>query len=369
MKRFVWLLAAGALSCAAEPTPAPNPGVASPSARQRPPPRAARFADGAAALEQGDTIEAGRLFASVPESDPDYAKARTQLTALAPEINAIAVVWLKQVDRSVRAEHYQTAHKRLDHMLDHFALDDAMRTQVEQKLIAVDQEAAVAVANLETLDQQAPALVALGDLTHAASMMRRALQIARDAAPDTVLDRERRLGAIEQRLAATQPPPRQPEPVASAKKEGRRGRKRAEPAPAPTPPVVAAPIVVEEPEAPEPPPPPPESRAQGLLEEADAFRENKAYFNAIVGYLRVRSIERDNARAQAALNELEPKRQELVRGYLDSANQHFQQQDLAGAVPFYRKVLLLEPDNLQAKKGLEMHYNLERIRREKRAAQ
>lgn len=369
---FAFTFAALAAACG-HPEQSTPPRAAPTTASKPSAPPSKSYADGAKALEAGDTVEAARIFAAVPEASPDYGRARAQLSSLTLEIASIAQVWLKQVDKSTRAEHYQNAHKRLEHMLEHFVLDDATRAHVEKRLQEVDQDAAIAVANLETLDQQTPAFVASGDLLHALQNMRRALQIARDAAPDGVLDRERRISALEQRLGPVPTTTKPSEPVASARKDTRRKNRR-EPAAAPasastvTPTVVAGASTSTDDVA-DVEPLSEENRLTGLLEEADAFRENKAYFNAIVGYTRVRSIDRDNGRARAALNELEPQRQELVRTYLDAANRHFQQQDLARAVPYFRKVLLLEPDNIQAKKGLEMHYNLERIRREKRAAQ
>ncbi|MBC7794325.1 MAG: hypothetical protein H7Z43_11515 [Clostridia bacterium] len=381
MKLFSAIALAGAIGCASGPKTSLKAGSRKPQLAIDAKSITTRYADGAAKLAAGDTVEAARLFASVPERDPDYAKARSQLGTLSPDVATITQSWLRQVDKSVRAERYQAAHRRLEHMLEHFGLDDATRAQVEARMQAIDQESALALANLETLDQQTPGLVTSGDLTHALIGMRRALTIARDSAPDTTFERERRIAALEQRIGFAPPIPKNGEPVA-AKKESRKARRKGEKetptvAPAnasvPTPSIPTSAVVTSSTastaDEPDSEPPSEEMRMRGLLEEANAFRENKAYFNAIVGYDRVRTIDRDNAQAKVALNDLEPKRQELVRTYLDTANQHFQQQDLAGAVPYFRKVLLLEPDNSQAKKGLEMHYNLERIRREKRAAQ
>jgi hypothetical protein len=98
-----------AAACASEPKPTPKVAAAPPP---KPTHLVATYADGARALEMGDTVEAARLFNAVPEKDPDYAKARSQLTTLAPDIASITQSWLKQVERSARGEHYQAAHKR-----------------------------------------------------------------------------------------------------------------------------------------------------------------------------------------------------------------------------------------------------------------
>ena len=120
--------------------------------------------------------------------------------------------------------------------------------------------------------------------------------------------------------------------------------------------------------APEPAPPPPagdvakEQRVAELLKDAAKFQKEKNYFQAIVTYLEVRRQDVKNDSAKVALEALEPKRQALIKENLAKANEHFLKQDLAGAVPYYKKVRELDPANEQAREGLEMYENLARIR-------
>ena len=67
----------------------------------------------------------------------------------------------------------------------------------------------------------------------------------------------------------------------------------------------------------------------------------------------------------ATLRELATKKKQLIREYLDKANQFFQRQNLSAAAPYYRRVLVLDPENKRASEGLRMHENLERIRRQR----
>ncbi|MEZ0311910.1 MAG: hypothetical protein ACAI38_09040 [Myxococcota bacterium] len=328
-----------------------------------PPPKNATLAKGNAAQTRGDLVAASRIFAAIPESDGDHAAAQKALEGVQPDVTAIAQTWLRHVDRNIKQERFQAACKRLEYLFNNFNLDEATRQAVEQRLVVADQGVAGARANLEELDKQAAPLIASGDHAGALKTLRRAMGLARDIAPDTLLDRERIIAALEQRVAVTAKAVETPSPPVSEKRGRKRRRGEKEPA-AVSPPVASAgtAAAADEPES--------EGASEGnrlrdLLEEAQTFLENKAYFNAIVDFSRARELDRGNETARAALAQLEPKRQELVQQYLETANRYFLQQDLESAVPYFRRVMLLEPDNEQAKKGLEMHYNLERIRRER----
>lgn len=328
-----------------------------------PPPKNATLAKGNAAQTRGDLVAAARIYAAIPASDPDHAAAQTALQAVQPDVNAIAQSWLRQVDRHIKQERFQAACTRLEYLFNNFNLDDTTRQAVEQRLVVADQGVAATKANLDELDKQAAPLVASNDTAGALKTLRRAHWLARDIAPDTLLDRERVVAALEQRQAVTAKTvdPVQPQPPKEKPRRRRRGEAPVAAAPASTP---TAPVTATADE-PEPEVNTEANRLRDLIDEAQTFLENKAYFNAIVDFLRARQIDGSNPTVRNALAQLEPKRQELVAQYLETANRYFLQQDLESAVPYFRRVLLLEPDNEQAKKGLEMHYNLERIRRER----
>ncbi len=352
-----------AIGCARVPPPAPKPAENHPRPLP-PPPKNATLARGTTAQANGDMVAAARIFAAIPATDPDHAAAQKALEAVQPDVTAIAQSWLRQVDRNIKQERFQAASKRLEYLFNNFHLDETTRQAVEERLVVADQGVAGARANLEELDKQAAPLVAAGDHAGALKTLRRASTLARDVAPDSLLDRERLIAALEQRLAVTAktveaPAPPPPEKRSKKRRRGEKEAAAAVPATAASA-SAAAPADEAESEATTE-----ANRLRDLLEEAQAFLENKAYFNAIVDFMRVRELDRGNDAARAALTQLEPKRQELVQQYLETANRYFLQQDLESAVPYFRRVMLLEPDNEQAKKGLEMHYNLERIRRER----
>jgi hypothetical protein len=79
----------------------------------------------------------------------------------------------------------------------------------------------------------------------------------------------------------------------------------------------------------------------------------------------VRELDPANAAAKVALEGLKSTREALIKEYLAKANESFLKQDLAGAVPFFKKVRVLDPTNQEAEEGLMMYENLERIRQQR----
>jgi tetratricopeptide (TPR) repeat protein len=356
-------------ACVRAPKAVPAPPPEAKARPTAPPPTDISYAAGSSALEQNDPVGAARIFAAIPQASVDYALAQKALAATLPDVAVIAQVWLKTVERNIKQERFVAAKKRLEYILDFFMLDDALRSAIENKLQDVDQSAALEHANLEELDKQVLPLMQSGDLDSALKVMRRGLNVARDAAPDSLLERERRIAAVQEHTGArveaaiaAAPPPKEP-PKQTRDKRRRKNDKSDVPVAQVTPVAIATPSALPsddmaEPESVQP-------RVPELTEQAQAFQENKSYFNAIVTWSRVRQLDPSNDQASRALTQLEPKRQALVLEYLETANKYFQQQDLESAVPYFRRVLALDAGNEQAKKGLEMHYNLERIRREK----
>jgi tetratricopeptide (TPR) repeat protein len=123
-----------------------------------------------------------------------------------------------------------------------------------------------------------------------------------------------------------------------------------------------APVVDKSAAAAPAPDPAQEQKVQELLRDATRFQKDKDYYQAIMAYEKVRRLDSKNEAAKVGLDALESKRQALIKDNLAKANAHFLKQDLAGAVPFYKKVRDLDPNNQEAREGLEMYENLERIR-------
>lgn len=101
-----------------------------------------------------------------------------------------------------------------------------------------------------------------------------------------------------------------------------------------------------------------------LLVEAKRARRKKMFGDAIVLYRKILAESPENAEATAALRALEPEKKRLIKTYLDNAESFFLRQDLGRAVPFFRRVLALDPTNVRARDGIEMYEKLRRIQDE-----
>jgi tetratricopeptide (TPR) repeat protein len=251
-----------------------------------------------------------------------------------------------------------------------------MQSVVQKALRQIDIAQEAAAAELEDLDRQAAEAMLQGRWDLAVSTLQRAAALAAETETAESLAREQLLTTARLRrddavdLRASAPAPN----GGTARKHAlQKGHNRSKPTPArkggrgrdgPSeaggkgggPPRATAPDVAAAAT---------KAGAADLVQRAAGLRARNAWFDAIVAYMRAARLDPTNPEARRALAELEPQRQTCIRESLKTAQEHFLRQDLAGAVPHYRRVLLLAPDNEQAQDGLRMHENLERIRRER----
>ncbi|MEK7704088.1 MAG: hypothetical protein AAB426_03950, partial [Myxococcota bacterium] len=317
-------------------------------------------------LALGDPVGAAQLLRKAQPSDAGYAYAQELLGFASTQADAIARQWITELDGLVWEERYGDARTRAVHLLDEFPLAGELRDEVERRLHEIEQGLTLARANLEELDRQAEELLMMGSLVEAVPTLEEAFVVARQIGAERLYERERVLMALRLRSAgaegfgasvasaSTEPP--------AAKRSGT-SRKRAEAkaTSGPTTPSTPAVTMAVGPPASDAAT---SSKVRRLLANAARYLKGQAYFNAIVAYLKVRELEPQNAEAPAALEDLEPHRQVLISDLVDNANRRFLNQDLEGAEPYFRKVLLIDPFNEQAVQGLQMFENLKRIRNE-----
>lgn len=336
-------------------------------------------------LTLGDPVGAAQLLRKIPPEDAGYAYAQELLLFAQRQADAIARQWIAEVDGLVWEERFGDARARTTHLLDSFPLSDELRIEVERRAHETEQGLTGARANLEELDRQAEELLLMGSLAEAVATLEEAFVVARQIRGDAMFERERILMALRLRSAGAEgfasravaaaeqgaapagpvpPVTSAPEPTGGKRSNVRSKRAEAKSAPTmptfgPGAPSSASGAGSEVPAS---------LKVRKLLASAARFLKRQAYFNAIVAYLKVRELEPQNTDAQAALESLEPHRQVLISDLVDSANRHFLSQDLDGAEPYFRKVLLIDPFNEQAVQGLQMFENLKRIRNEGGAA-
>lgn len=314
---------------------------------------------GERAYALGDPYAAARILDAVPTTDPSYFYARELLTRAQSDIDAIVAAWIDGIDKDIKVLRYRTALDRAQYMLEHFPLQPAQKEEVAKRKVQVENALVAAQEQLKSLDRQVVDEFLRNDVEGALKTLRQAQMLGQEVDPQEAFSRQRTIDATEQRLKLLTASKQESEKTMSKGKPPKKKKvvekeKEKTPVPEPVPP--------EEPKTPAVDP-----RVPELLRIAAAMQSGQKYFNAIVAYRRVRELDAANAAARVALESLEPKRQQLIKDYLEIANQHFLKQDLASAKPYFEKVKMLakddEPAKERAQEGLEMYYNLERIRR------
>ena len=106
-----------------------------------------------------------------------------------------------------------------------------------------------------------------------------------------------------------------------------------------------------------------------LVDKARDFKKKGMLYEAIVTLEEAHAKDPDSPAVKLGLDGLEDDRSRLVDGYLEVADRYFAKQELESAVPYFRRVLRLEPDNLRAKEAVQMYHNLEKIKQERTETQ
>jgi tetratricopeptide (TPR) repeat protein len=351
-----WVAACGLGGCAASTTATAEvaPGAAVDGESSDPLVAAER------ALTMGNPVRAVRLVEKIGPLDPQFEKASDILERARFEVEAITVDWLDQIDALVQKGEIKIARERATYMAAEFPLTDDLRTEVDNRLKQIKAAYGRGEQRLAELDRQAGDQLTHHDLEAAAATLREAERAASGLDPARGLARERALLAVELRLEQQKTGGSGETPVDRSTLKIRRQSLRKKkpvdkPAPAPAidkPAAVVAPVLD----------PANEQKIQELLRDGTRFQKEKDYYQAIMAYEKVRRLDSKNEAAKVALSSLESKRLALVADNLAKANAHFLKQDLARAVPFFKKVRDLDPNNQEAREGLEMYENLERIR-------
>ncbi|MEE8408664.1 MAG: hypothetical protein V3T05_03570 [Myxococcota bacterium] len=314
------------------------------------------------AYSLGDPIRTILLLKTISDTDPRQARVAELREAAQGDVDAVIIEWLDQMDQLLHERKYRAARARGIEMLTSFPLNDERRQYVESRLERIDAGIVVAEQEVRSLRDAASEKLLRYDIEGAVRTLRKATNLARGFDIELALKVERRLAVTEVRAVA--------EGVMASARFGtkaRRGGARrrrgaggsgestpdeptnggAEAARAETKPVDA-------------------KKVEALLRVAARHQRKGQYFDAIIKFEEVLSKhDSENQSAKVALDSLASRRQVLIRQYLKEASRLFVKQDLGGAVPYYKKVRSIDPDNEEAREGLEMYDNLERIRRQR----
>lgn len=333
-----------------------NASTAAPQASAEPPPQRqpirGTVTDGELALTLGDPVRAIAILDSISRGNPTYAYAQELLQDARAEKDVVVEAWLEEIDTLTTIGRFRTARARCDYLLEHFPLNDAQQEEVGKRIQAVAKAEEEARERLAAAEQQARDLLLSNDLQSALVTLRGARDIAWEIDRERALEWERVIALTDRRYQDALA-----EGLIKKHQETRTATKRRRPrttSPAPvTPPPDQEELTKKQ-------------ELQTLLQEAASHVERQAHFQAIQTYESVLRKDPQNAQAAKALKALAPRRDQLVQEYLAKADQHFLRQDLEGAVPFYQKVLYLQPNHKRAVEGLRMHENLQKIKTKKR---
>jgi len=350
------------VSCGAPPSPCPKPAPSvtiADSIRLKNEPVVVEPGEELVAADQaynlGDPVRAVRILELIEPTDARHADGELLRKKARADVEALATGWHEEMRALLAKGQFQLARARGLYILEHFPVSVEMRGTVEAGLKEVEKGVADARVEISDLDRQAADQLLRHDFVGALRTLRRAEKIAKRFDVRDALDIERQMAAAEFRFAQE----KVPEPVSqvAARKTTKNTRKRR----------------AAEKGSKSLSPPPVESErdvsnakeVSERLREATRYQQNNSYFEAIVRFEQVRDLDPTNETAIVALQGLEDRRKALVKDYLAKANEFFLQQDLAGAVPYFKKVRKLDPKNEEALEGLEMFENLERIRNQR----
>jgi tetratricopeptide (TPR) repeat protein len=348
------LMVAGISACASSRggEPAAGDGRAGPPVADE-----ERLPEAERAYKLGDPVRVVHLLGGIEPDDPRYERASELLARAREDVEVIVVDWLETLDRLIYDRSFRAARARGRFLLQNFPLSDERRTLIESRLERIDAGVDAARQEIEDLRAVAADQLMRHDYDGALRTLREAAALARRFNFGEALEIERVIAATELRAeelapdvvasarGGRRPSKTKRRPTTSGDKPETNGNGHATPAPAPA--ISAANA----------------KKLQQLLKDAARHQRRRRYYDAIVTYERVLSdFDATNETAKTALQSLAPRREALIREYLAKANRQFVKQDLAGAAPYFRKVLVLDPSNQEAKEGLQMYDNLQRIR-------
>lgn len=332
----------------AEPTPGPAVG---PKNAEGPDmaPLSGGVQEGELALTLGEPVRAIRILRAVPENDNSHAYAQELLSAAYQDVDDVVAAWLAEIDTLVSNGHIRSARSRCNYLLTRFPLEGDNQALVKDRRMTIDLKIKEATDELLEIEKEARDLLLANDLESALETLRRKRALAWEIDQDRALKWEQMIAATHAHFLAAIEDGSMSR-VATASKHRRVFRRR------------KAPTVAESPPEEPPPPDPKILQAQELLLKGREARVKKDFFAAIKTYEAVLKLTPDSNEATSALKALDPERKKLVEQFLTKANQYFLRQDLRGAVPYFEKVLVLQPDQKRALEGIRMYENLEKIR-------
>lgn len=306
------------------------------------------YSEAQRALSTGDFFLAVTELREVTDAHPQYAKAKSQLDKLQPRVDKLAARLWQRADELVNEALFARAILLLEHVR---AVAPDRSAEIEKRLaIAKDRLNAKRLEYEEKLKRALDRLQA-GAPREAYQLFARAFDLAEDELFPWSF-------ALQQSFELARAELSEKQQKQIVKREELKRRRKNE---------MEADLVVaqvdttstQEQEVAR------LKTVRDLLEKSRDLKKKGMTFEAIVALEEARTKDPESNAVKLALEALEDDRLRLIDGYLEIADRHYARQELDDAVPYYKRVLRLEPDNLRAKEAVQMHQNLERIKQER----
>ncbi len=351
MRSFVLLLlvsaigACGAARVAAKP-PSPPDGKAEDAPRDY-------WAEAQEASAKNDFIGAYALAQRVPQSSPDAAQAKAMMKEIQPRVDRLVAGLTQKADDAATLGFAARALHIYGELLDHAPLPPAERGALEKKQKAQREQLATLKNEYDDKLRFARAALSRGDALDAYRALSRAYYIAEEQDFAWTLVEEQ---ALE--LARSDLPPAQGVAVQKQVKKRRRATlmmPREEDA------IIGNVDTFAQTEQ-------EISRLKSvrdLVERARDYKKHGRLYEALVALDESRRKEPDSVAVRLLVESLEEERLRLIDEYTEIAERHLAKQNLEAALPYFHRVLKLEPDNLRAQEAVQMFKNLEKIRQER----
>ncbi len=313
----------------------------------------------------GEVLAAYRALKpmALDESVPD-AEYDALLKEVALATQHLVELWLARADEALSEGDTARSAAYYRDILEQLPPEDALHRAVAAKAAPVLERVQAVMQATDQLVAQAREDFSAGHVDDARQKLEEARWQILEANLEFPLSLERLLDECERRLPGEVVELSQAEelgapsgPAAARERTSEPARRR--PKLRPRPPLrrrAPAPV-----SASEPPPPlvdPLEAQAASLFAEGQAAARKGEAVSAIVAFRKVLRIRPTHPGAKKALADLEPTRRRLVEEWMAKASELFALERLEEAAPYYDLVLKIDPDNIRAREGRQMHQRL-----------
>jgi tetratricopeptide (TPR) repeat protein len=320
-----------------------------------PPPRD-YWAEAQAAHQAANFVDAYALARNVPASHAAAAAATKLAEQLAPRVEKLQQRLLQKAEDAVLLGFVSRGLTIYQELLARFALAPERRAEVEKQISEATEQLQKLRVEYENKLRSAKLSLKKGDTFDAYRAYARAADIAEDQGFPWTFVEEQQLELARSELPETK------KNGASGRSLSTRKKRRATSAqPKEEEAIIGAvdSFATTEREI---------SRLKSerdLVERARNYRKQGNLYEALVALEEAKRKHPESPVVKLLIEELEEERARLIDEYLEVADRYFAKQDLDSAMPYFKRIRKLEPENIRANEAIKMHQNLEAIKKER----